>query len=122
MGSAVNRKTVNGNIAAPHQRLTALQALRAVTIDAAYSLQLENEVGTMRASLADLTDNIGRLRALISGGSVSASNARDPASAGTSARYSRPIKPIVPPAAELSLLLTDDARIRLKSLYPTILS
>ena len=40
---------------------------------------------------------VGRLRALISGGS--ASNARDAVGAGTSARYSRPIKPTVAPAA-----------------------
>ncbi len=56
ISSAVNRKTVNGNIAAPHQRLTPLQALRAVTIDAAYSLQLEKEVGSLEpGKIANLT-------------------------------------------------------------------
>ncbi len=44
---------------------------------------------------------VDRLRALISGGaaSESVSNARDAAGAGTSARYSRPIKPTAAPAA-----------------------
>lgn len=41
---------------------------------------------------------VGRLRALISGGSASASTASDAAGAGGSARYSRPIKPTVPSA------------------------
>lgn len=47
MWSAVNRRTLEGKIAGKDQRITAEQALRAVTIDAAYSLQLENEVGTI---------------------------------------------------------------------------
>ena len=56
MSSAVNRKTVGGNIAGPRQRLTPEQALRAVTIDAAYSLQLEGEVGSIEpGKLANLT-------------------------------------------------------------------
>ena len=38
---------LEGKIAGKDQRITAEQALRAVTIDAAYSLQLENEVGTI---------------------------------------------------------------------------
>jgi predicted amidohydrolase YtcJ len=61
MSSAVNRRTVNGNVPGPNQRLTPEQALRAVTIDAAYSLQLENEIGSIEpgklANLTVLADN-----------------------------------------------------------------
>jgi predicted amidohydrolase YtcJ len=56
MSSAVNRITVGGNLAGPSQRLTAEQALRAVTLDAAYSLRLEKEVGSLKpGKLANLT-------------------------------------------------------------------
>ena len=56
MSSAVNRITVGGNVAGASQRLTAEQALRAVTLDAAYSLQLEDEVGSLEpGKLANLT-------------------------------------------------------------------
>jgi methyl-accepting chemotaxis protein len=41
---------------------------------------------------------VGRLRALISGGSATASHTRESATAGSSARYGRPIKPTVPTA------------------------
>lgn len=48
MWSAVNRSTLNNNnIAGPEQRITAEQALRAVTIEAAYSMQLEKDIGTI---------------------------------------------------------------------------
>jgi len=47
MWCAVNRLTVSGRIAGPDQRVSAEQALRGVTIEAAYSLKLENEVGTI---------------------------------------------------------------------------
>jgi predicted amidohydrolase YtcJ len=45
--SAVNRTTMSGRVAAPEQRLTVEQALRAVTIDAAQSLRLEGEIGSI---------------------------------------------------------------------------
>jgi len=47
MSNAVNRITVGGNLAGPAQRISAERALRAVTIDAAYSLRMEGEVGSI---------------------------------------------------------------------------
>lgn len=47
MWCAVNRLTASGRVAAPGQRITAEQALRGVTIEAAYSLKLEDEIGTI---------------------------------------------------------------------------
>jgi len=47
MSNAVNRITVNGNLVGPTQRISAELALQAVTIDAAYSLRKENEVGSI---------------------------------------------------------------------------
>ncbi len=44
---AVNRVTPSGRVAGPAQRLSVEQALRAVTLDAAYSLRLENELGSI---------------------------------------------------------------------------
>ena len=44
---AVNRLTSSGRVAAPEQRVSVEQALRGVTIEAAYSLKLEDEVGTI---------------------------------------------------------------------------
>lgn len=56
MDSAINRKTLDGNRVGTDQRLSAEQALRAVTIGAAYSLQLEHEVGSIEpGKLANLT-------------------------------------------------------------------
>jgi hypothetical protein len=61
MWCAVNRITSSGRVAGPEQRVTAEQALRGVTIEAAYSLKLEDEVGTIapgkRANLTVLDDN-----------------------------------------------------------------
>jgi hypothetical protein len=47
MSNAVNRITINGNVAGPTQRISAERALRAVTLDAAYSLRMEDEVGSI---------------------------------------------------------------------------
>ncbi|MEI7435682.1 MAG: amidohydrolase [bacterium] len=44
---AVNRVTPSGRIAAPDQRIGIEDALRAVTIEAAYSWQKENELGSI---------------------------------------------------------------------------
>jgi len=47
MSCAVNRITQSGRVAAPEQRLTIEQALRAVTIDAAHSWRKEDELGSI---------------------------------------------------------------------------
>lgn len=61
MWCAVNRLTVSGRVAAPDQRTTVEKALRGVTIEAAYSLKLEDEIGTIspgkRANLTVLSEN-----------------------------------------------------------------
>jgi len=49
MWCAVNRLTINGNVVAPEQKISPLQALRAVTIDAAYSMKLENQLGSIES-------------------------------------------------------------------------
>lgn len=54
--AAVNRTTPSRRVAGPEQRLTVEQALRAVTIDAAYSLEMENDVGSIEpGKLANFT-------------------------------------------------------------------
>jgi predicted amidohydrolase YtcJ len=45
--AGVNRITNDGNVRGPEQRVSPLGALRAVTLDAAYSLRLENQVGSI---------------------------------------------------------------------------
>jgi predicted amidohydrolase YtcJ len=56
MWSAVNRMTPSGRVAGPNQRVSVQQALRAVTIDAAYSLRLEQEIGSIKTGkLANFT-------------------------------------------------------------------
>ncbi len=47
MWAGVNRITNDGNVRGPEQRVSPLGALRAVTLDAAYSLQLEEQVGSI---------------------------------------------------------------------------
>ena len=47
MWAAVNRVTPSGRVAGPEQRVSVADALKAVTIDAAYSLRLEDEVGSI---------------------------------------------------------------------------
>jgi predicted amidohydrolase YtcJ len=48
MWCAVNRSTVSGRTADPSQRITAEKALRAVTIEAAYSIDLEDSIGSIK--------------------------------------------------------------------------
>lgn len=56
MWAAVNRITNDGNLRAPEQRMSRLGALRAVTLDAAYSLRLEQDVGSIApGKLANFT-------------------------------------------------------------------
>lgn len=53
---AATRKTAEGNVMAPEERLTVEQALRAVTIDAAYCLKKDHEIGSIAAGKkADFT-------------------------------------------------------------------
>ncbi len=44
---AVNRITPSGRVAAPEQRISVMDALRAITIESAYSWQKENELGSI---------------------------------------------------------------------------
>lgn len=56
MHSAVNRVTASGRVTAPEQRASRLGALRAITLDAAFSLQQEKDVGSIEAGkLANFT-------------------------------------------------------------------
>jgi len=61
MDCAVNRTTVSGRIAGEDQRASREGALKAVTLGAAYSLQLEDEVGSIvpgkLANFTILSDN-----------------------------------------------------------------
>ena len=53
---AVNRVTSEGSLMAPSERITVEQALRAVTIDAAFALRMEQEIGSIVAGKrADFT-------------------------------------------------------------------
>ncbi|MDC8784270.1 amidohydrolase [Roseateles koreensis] len=45
--AAVNRTTLDGRLVAPEQRISVDDALRAVTIEAAYSLRQENDLGSI---------------------------------------------------------------------------
>jgi len=61
MWSAVNRITNEGNLRGPEQRVSRLGALKAVTLEAAYSMQLEKDVGSIEsgklANFSILADN-----------------------------------------------------------------
>lgn len=49
MWCAVNRISSNGQVIGPEQAINAEQALRAVTLDAAYSMGLEKQLGSLEA-------------------------------------------------------------------------
>jgi len=56
MWSAVNRITASGRVAGPDQRISVEEALEAVTIGAAYSIRLEESVGSLEpGKFANLT-------------------------------------------------------------------
>ena len=56
MWSAVNRITAEGPVSGPDQRVDLDTALRAMTIDAAYSVRLESEIGSITpGKLANFT-------------------------------------------------------------------
>lgn len=61
MWCAANRVTPAGRVAGPDQKVGVEEALRGVTIDAAYSLKLEDEIGSIepgkRANLTILDDS-----------------------------------------------------------------
>ena len=44
---AVNRRTPSGRVVAPEQRISVHDALRAITIEAAYSWRMEHEIGSI---------------------------------------------------------------------------
>ncbi|MBB3046114.1 hypothetical protein FHR99_000350 [Litorivivens lipolytica] len=53
--TTVNRKTSSGKVIGPHQRISVEQALRAITIDAAWQIFREDEIGSVTpGKLADL--------------------------------------------------------------------
>lgn len=58
---AVNRLTVSGRVAAPEQRISVHDALRAITIEAAYSWRKEHDIGSIapgkRATFTALAEN-----------------------------------------------------------------
>lgn len=61
MWCAVNRRTASGRVLGNHQKISAHDALRAVTVDAAYLLNMENEIGSIaigkRADFTALEEN-----------------------------------------------------------------
>jgi len=56
MWAAVNRMTSSGRVLGPSQRVSPIDALRAVTLNAAYLLNLQNEIGSIEVGKrADFT-------------------------------------------------------------------
>ncbi|MDD4178961.1 MAG: amidohydrolase [Candidatus Margulisbacteria bacterium] len=54
--AAVNRLTMSGKVAGPEEKISAKEALKTITINAAYVLQQEKEIGSIvPGKLADLT-------------------------------------------------------------------
>jgi predicted amidohydrolase YtcJ len=52
--TAANRMTINRNLNGPEERVSLHAALKAITIDAAWNMHKENEIGSIRAGkLAD---------------------------------------------------------------------
>jgi predicted amidohydrolase YtcJ len=52
--TAASRETMSGKVFAPNERLTLDQAIRAVTIDAAYMINMDTTLGSIEAGkLAD---------------------------------------------------------------------
>ena len=47
--TAVNRGTINGNDNAEAQKVTVEEAIRAITVDAAWLMRMEDEIGSIRA-------------------------------------------------------------------------
>jgi hypothetical protein len=47
--TAVNRATSEGSLMSQEQRITVYEALKAITVDAARALNLEDEIGTLEA-------------------------------------------------------------------------
>ena len=56
VATAVNRITINGNLTGPNERVSLEAGLRAITIDAAWVMGWEDEIGSIRAGKkADFT-------------------------------------------------------------------
>jgi predicted amidohydrolase YtcJ len=56
MWVAVNRFSASGKVLGPDERITVEQALRAVTLDAAYAIHMEDEIGSISpGKVADFT-------------------------------------------------------------------
>ena len=54
--NATNRVTINGNVSGPQERISLDAAMRAITIDAAWIMGWENQIGSIRAGKrADFT-------------------------------------------------------------------
>ena len=58
---AVNRQTPSGRILGAHERISAVDALRTITLGAAYTLKLDDDLGSIecgkRADFAVLEDD-----------------------------------------------------------------
>ena len=49
MWCAVNRLTPSGRVLGEHEKISAYAALKAVTVDAAFQLHLDHEIGSIEA-------------------------------------------------------------------------